>query len=104
MIIVRVTMSINNIGGIIETRLFFWAKEEGRRMATSRSNTRNKIMIRKNLVEKDLLFLLILLNPHSNWVFFSIVGYDVLAVIMIVKDKNRIKNKDIIKKEDIIDL
>lgn len=41
----------------METTLLFWAKEEGRRIATSRSNTRNRIMIRKNLVEKDVLFL-----------------------------------------------
>lgn len=58
-------------------------EQDGRRIAISKSNTRNKIIIKKNLVEKEDLFLEISLNPHSNWVFFSIIGMCLWEAIII---------------------
>lgn len=59
-------------GGTILILDCSWIRQEGRRIAISRSKIRNRIITKKNLVENEDLFLEISLNPHSNWVFFSI--------------------------------
>lgn len=56
---------------------------EGKRIAISKSNTKNRIITRKNLVEKEDLFFEISLNPHSNCLFFSMRYVWLWEAIMI---------------------
>lgn len=82
-------MKIN--GGIILILEYSCMVQEGRRIAISKSNTKNKIITRKNLVENDDLFLEISLKPHSNCVFFSIKYLWLCEVIVIVIIRKAVK-------------
>lgn len=58
-------------------RVLDWDIQDGNKIAISKSNTKNRIITKKNLVEKEALFFVIILNPHSNLLFFSISGLGV---------------------------
>lgn len=100
MMSVKSTIKIRYIS--IGLRVLDWDMQEGNKMAISKSNTRNRIITKKNLVEKEVLFLVIPLNPHSNLAFFSKLGLGIWATNGIDKVRKVTKNKVVIKKEENI--
>lgn len=75
-IMITVRRITNLIDIVVEDNTLLWLEHAGSKIATSKSNTRNRIITRKNLVENEVLFLVIELNPHSKDLFFSIRGVE----------------------------
>jgi len=62
----------------------------GRIKVISRSKIRNKMEMMKYCVEKDIRFVDIVLNPHSNVEFLFLLGVDIMFIKLNVRIKIRI--------------
>lgn len=100
MMIVKNIIKIKAI--IIGLRILDWDMQDGNKIAISKSNTKNRIITKKNLVEKEVLFFVILLNPHSKLLFFSILGLGIWATETIDRVKKATKNNVVTKKDENI--
>jgi hypothetical protein len=81
---------------------FFFSKGYARTILISTSKMRNRIATKKNWNENGRCEGDIVLNPHSNWLDFSLYDFSVFFVMLIIVISPILMVKDVSSRIDVL--